>query len=151
MVALQFFMSNIFDTEIAMSRLSFQEKMLYAQLVGLLVLGVYYVHFLMYTPPGHHWFHAVVLGALLLFASFRLLMRRGSGNVVQDERDRQIAAIGTRWSNAILWVGLVVMLVVYWDHGPYDKAHMIAVIFHLLLLAGVVRIVRELVAYRMAA
>lgn len=144
-------MSNIFDTEIAMSRLSFQEKMLYAQLVGLFVVGGYYVHFLMYTPPGHHFFHAVVLIALLLFASFRLLMRRGSGNVVQDERDAHIAAIGTRWSNVILWVGLVVILVWYWDHGDLGRAHMIGIIFHLLLLAAVARIVRELVAYRMAA
>ena len=144
-------MSNIFDTEIAMSRLSFQEKMLYAQLVGILVVGVYYVHFLMYTPPGHHFFHAVVLIALLLFASFRLLLRRGSGNVVEDERDRQIGALGTWWSNLILWVGLVVMLVLYWDHGGLGRGNLIGVIFHLLLLAGLVRIVRELVAYRMAA
>ena len=36
-------MSNIFDMEIIMSRLSFGEKMLYAQLVGLLVVGVFYL------------------------------------------------------------------------------------------------------------
>jgi hypothetical protein len=144
-------MSNIFDTEIAMSRLSFQEKMLYAQLVGLAVLVGYYLHFLNNTPPGHHFFHAVVLIALLVFGSFRLLMRRGSGNVVQDERDRQIAAIGTRWSNTILWLGLVIMMVMYWDHGGMQKGFLIGLIFHLLVLAGIVRIVRELVAYRMAA
>ena len=70
-------MSNIFDMEPAMSRLSFQEKMLYAQLVCLIGLVAFYLHFLNNTPPGHHFFHAVLLGVLLLFASFRLLMRRG--------------------------------------------------------------------------
>jgi len=144
-------MSNIFDMEPPMSRLSFQEKMLYAQLVCLIGLVGFYLHFLNNTPPGGHWFHAVLLVVILVFASFRLIMRRGSGNVVQDERDRQIAAIGTRWSNMILWLGLVVILVMYWDHGGVGKGLMIGLIFHLLLLAGLARIVRELVAYRMAA
>jgi hypothetical protein len=144
-------MSNIFDMENSMSRLSFQEKMLYAQLVGLAVVVAFYLHFLNNTPPGHHFFHAVVLVVILLFASFRMLLRRGSGNTVQDERDRQIAAIGTRWSNFILWVGLVVILVMYWDHGGLGKGLMIGIIFHLLLLAGLARIARELVAYRRAA
>jgi len=41
---------------------------------------------------------------------------------------------------------------VYWDHGSLDSAELlIGILFHLLVLAGVVRIVRELVAYRMAA
>lgn len=145
-------MSNIFDMEILMSRLSFQEKMLYAQLLGLVVVGVYYAHVLVNAPPGHHWLHAVILVLLLLFASFRMLLRRGSGNVVQDERDRSIACLGTRWSNLILWIGLVVMLVMYWDHGDLRSPHLlIGLIFHLLLLAALARIVRELVAYRMAA
>jgi|GEM_PF-2080450 len=145
-------MSNIFDTEIAMSRLSFQEKMLYAQLVGLLVVGAYYAHFLVHRQPGQHWFHAVILGVALLFAAFRMALRRGSGNVVEDERDRQIAALGTSWSNLILWVGLAAMLVMYWDHGGLrSKDFIVGLIFHLLLLAGFARIIRELVAYRMAA
>jgi hypothetical protein len=145
-------MSNIFDMENSMSRLSFQEKMLYAQLLGLVVVVVFYAHYLVHQPPGQHWFHAVILGLILLFAAFRMLLRRRSGNTVQDERDRSIAAIGTRWSNVILWVGLVAMLVMYWDHGGlHSKDLMVGIIFHLLVLAASARIVRELVAYRMAA
>ena len=145
-------MSNIFDMEPPMSGLSFQEKMLYAQLVGLLVVGAYYAHYLVHQQPGQHWFHAVIVGLALLFASFRMFLRRGSGNVVEDERDQQIAAIGTRWSNLILWIGLVVILVMYWDHGGLrSKDFIVGLIFHLLLLAGFARIIRELVAYRMAA
>jgi hypothetical protein len=144
-------MSNIFDMEIVMSRLSFGEKMLYAQLVGLIVVGVFYVHYLVHQPPGGHRFHALLIVLILLFASFRTLLRRRSGNVVEDERDRSIAAIGTWWSNLILWIGLVAILVMYWDHGKlHSQGHMIGLIFHLLLLAAAVRIVRELVAYRTA-
>jgi O-antigen ligase len=133
-----------------MSRLTFQEKMLWAQVLALLGVGVFYVHFLHNAAPGHHYFHAVILGVLLVFGSVSFVARRRAGNVVEDERDRSIAAIGARWSNVILWVGLVLILVLYWDHGSLRSAGLlIGLIFHLLLLAGIARIVRELVAYRM--
>ena len=135
-----------------MSRLSFQERMLWAQLAAILAVGVFYVHFLNNAPPGHHYFHAVILAVLLVFGSISFVARRRSGNVVEDERDRSIASIGARWSNVILWVGLVLILVLYWDHGSIrSAAFVIGLIFHLLLLAGIARIVRELVAYRINA
>jgi uncharacterized membrane protein len=135
-----------------MSRLSFQEKMLWAQLVGIVVVVVFYGHYLVHAGPGHHYFHALVLLLLFLFGSVRLFARRRSGNVVEDERDRSIALVGSRWSNIILWLGIVLILVLYWDHGSMSSAHfVIGILFHLLVLAGSVRIIRELVAYRMAA
>jgi hypothetical protein len=135
-----------------MSRLSFQEKMLWAQLAGIVVVVLFYGHFLVHAGPGHHYFHALVLVPLFLFASVRLFFRRRSGGVVEDESDRSIAAIGSRWSNMILWLGLILILVLYWDHGSVHSAHfLIGILFHLLVLAGSVRIIRELVAYRMAA
>src|SRR4051812_16156650 len=100
-----------------MSRLAFQEKMLWAQLLAILAVGVYYVYFLFHTAPGHHYFHAVILGVLLVFGSISFVARRRGVSVVEDERDRSIAAIGTRWSNVILWLGLVLILVLYWDRG----------------------------------
>jgi hypothetical protein len=100
----------------------------------------------------HHYFHAVLLALLFLFGSIRMFVRRRSRTVVEDERDRAVAAIGARWSNIILWLGLIVILVIYWDHGSMQSAHfLIGVLFHLLMLAGAVRIIRELVAYRMSA
>jgi hypothetical protein len=144
-------MSNIFDTEMAMSKFSFQEKMLWVQLLGVAVVGGYYVHFLIHAR-GPHYSHAVLLVLLLLFALVRWLARRRSGNVVADERDREIACQGARWSNNVLWVGLICILVWYWDHGGLRSAELIiGILFHLLVLAGLVRIVRELVAYRRAA
>jgi di/tricarboxylate transporter len=125
--------------------------MLWAQLIAILAVGVYYVHFLVHAGPGRHYLHALLLGLLLVFGSVRFVARRRAGGVV-DERDRSIASIGTRWSNVILWLGLVLILVLYWDHGSLRSANfIIGLIFHLLLLAGVARIVRELVAYRINA
>jgi uncharacterized membrane protein len=145
-------MSNIFDMEKRMSRLGFQEKMLWAQLGGILVVVGFYGRFLVHAGPGHHYFHAVLLVLLFLFASVRMFVRRRSSNVVEDERDRAVASIGTRWSNIILWLGLVTILVMYWDHGSMRSANfLIGILFHLLILAGSARIIRELVAYRMSA
>jgi protein-S-isoprenylcysteine O-methyltransferase Ste14 len=134
-----------------MSRLSFKEKMLWVQLAGVVIVGGYYIHVLTRTH-GHHYFHAIILILLLLFGLVRLLAKRRSGNVVQDERDGAISCQGARWSNNVLWLGLLLILVAYWDDGSLRSADfIIGLIFHLLLLAALVRIVRELVAYRMSA
>jgi uncharacterized membrane protein len=138
--------------EYFMSRLSFQEKMLWGQLAGILLVVGFYARFLAHSGPGHHYFHAVLIVLLFLFASVRTFVHRRSRNVVEDERDRAVASIGTRWSNLILWLGLVLILVMYWDHGSMRSANfLIGVLFHLLILAGTARIIRELVAYRMSA
>lgn len=134
-----------------MSSLSLQEKMLWAQLVGIVAVVLFYGHYLVHSGPGHHYFHALLIVLLFLFASVRLFLRRHSGTVAEDERDRSIASIGARWSNIILWIGLVAILVLYWDQGSMRSAHfIIGILFHLLVLAGSVRIIRELIAYRMA-
>ena len=96
-----------------MSRVSFQEKMLWAQLAGIFVVVAFYGAFLVHSHAGHHYFHALVLALLLLFGSVRVVVRRRSSNVIEDERDRSIASMGARWSNIILWVGLVSILVLY--------------------------------------
>jgi uncharacterized membrane protein len=135
-----------------MSRLTFQEKMLWAQLIGIMVVVVFYAQYLVHSGPGHHYFHALLILLLFVFGAVRSFVRYRSRNVVEDERDRSIAAIGTRWSNLILWLGLVVVLVLYWDSGSVRSANsLIGILFHLLVLAGCARIVRELMAYRMAA
>jgi uncharacterized membrane protein len=135
-----------------MSRLTFQEKMLWGQLIGIMVVVGFYAHFLQHSPPGHHYFHALLIVLLFVFGAVRTFVRYRSRNIVEDERDRSIAAIGARWSNLILWIGLVVILVLYWDHGSLRSANfLVGILFHLLVLAGCVRILRELVAYRMSA
>lgn len=135
-----------------MSRISFQEKMLWAQLLAIVAVVLFYGHFLVHARPGHHYFHALLIGILIVFLGIRLLVRFRSRSVLEDERDSAIAAIGTRWSNLTLWLGIVVLLVLYWDHGSVASAHLlIGLLFHLLVLAGSLRVIRELVAYRRAS
>jgi uncharacterized membrane protein len=135
-----------------MSRLGFQEKMLWAQFAGVMVVVGFYIRYLAHSGPGHHYFHAILIGLLFLFASVRTFVQWRSKNVIEDERDRAVASLGTRWSNNILWLGLVIILVLYWDHGSMRSASfLIDILFHLLLLAAVARIIRELVAYRTSA
>jgi len=135
-----------------MSRLSFQEKMLWARFAGVMVVVGFYLRYLAHSAPGNHYFHAVVIVLLFLLASVRTFVRWRSKNVIEDERDRAVAAIGTRWSNNTLWAGLVVILVLYWDHGSMRSAsYLVDVLFHLLLLAALARIIREIVAYRKSA
>jgi hypothetical protein len=76
-----------------MSRISFQEKMLWAQLAGIVSVVVFYGHILVHSGPGHHYFHALLLVLLFLFASVRTFFSRRSGSVVESERDKSIAAI----------------------------------------------------------
>ncbi len=135
-----------------MSRLGFHEKMLWAQFAGVLVVVGFYLRYLAHSAPGNHYLHAVLIVLLFLFASVRGVVRWRSRSVIEDERDRAVASLGTRWSNNILWLGLVMILVLYWDSGSVRSASfLIGILFHLLLLAALARIIRELVAYRMSA
>jgi putative transcriptional regulator len=80
----------------------------------MMALVVFYANYLVHSGPGHHYFHALLIVLLFVFGAVRTFIRYRSWNVVEDERDRSIAAIGTRWSNLILWLGLVIVLVLYW-------------------------------------
>ena len=138
-------MSNIFDTEKFMS---FQEKLLYAQLTGLIALLVFYAHFLQHAH-GPHYLHAFFLIAFLLLITFRFIIRRNAGNTTSDERDAHSEGLGARWGSIFFNVGIVLILIAYWDHGSFNNATiLINLLFHVLLFANAARIIRQLIAYR---
>lgn len=134
-----------------MTSMSYREKGLYAQLVCLAALTAFYLHGLLYSHAGRHWLHAVFLGLLLAMLLFRLALSRSSGDTLTDERDRAIRALGARWSNVSLYASLVVVLVLYYDHGSLQSAaHLIGILFHMLIFAAGISILRQIVAYRTA-
>jgi len=138
-------MSNIFDTEKFMS---FQEKLLYAQLTGLIALLVFYAHFLQHSH-GPHYLHAFFLIAFLLLITFRFIIRRSAGATISDERDAQIEGLGARWGSIVFNAGIVLILVAFWDHGALQNPYVLTgLLFHVLLFANAARIVRQLIAYR---
>jgi hypothetical protein len=62
-----------------------------------------------------------------------------------------IESIGGSWSNLVLSIGIGSILIMFWEHGRPDNArHLVDILFHLLGLSMAVRIIRQLVAYRMA-
>jgi len=128
--------------------MSFKEKLLYAQLAGLLAMLVFYAHFLAQTP-GPHYLHAFFIGAFLLLLGFRFLIRRNAGATVTDERDERIEGLGARCANIVFNIGICVILVLFWDHGSLKNPYAFAGwVFHILLFANLARIIRQLVAYR---
>jgi hypothetical protein len=128
--------------------MSFQEKLLYAQLTGLIALLVFYAHFLQHSH-GPHYLHAFFLIAFLLLITFRFIIRRSAGATISDERDAQIEGLGARWGSIFFNVGIVLILIAYWDHGSFNNATiLINLLFHVLLFANAARIIRQLIAYR---
>jgi hypothetical protein len=131
--------------------LTFQEKVLYAQLALLAAVFFFYIHFLRHAAPGTYPVRWVPLFAGFLFACYRSNYRRKSGDVVTDERDDMIDGIGGRWSNMALSIGIGSILIMFWEHGrPDNVRHLIDLLFYLLGLSMAVRIIRQLVAYRTA-
>jgi hypothetical protein len=131
--------------------LTFQEKFLYGQLVLLIAVFFFYAHFLRHAAPGTYPVRTILLFVAFLVAFYHSGYRRKSGNTITDERDAMIDGIGGIWSNIVLSIGIGSILVMFWEHGRPDNArHIVDILFHLLGLSMAVRIIRQLVAYRMA-
>jgi hypothetical protein len=130
--------------------LSLQEKVLYAQIVLLVAVVFFYAFFVRSAAPGTYPVHTIPLFVAFLFVCLRSRFRK-SGDVFADERDERIEGIGARWSNILLAGGIGSILIMYCEHGrPDSVAHLIDILFYLLAASMALRIVRQLVAYRMA-
>jgi drug/metabolite transporter (DMT)-like permease len=131
------------------STLGFHEKILYGQLVLLIVVFFFYAHFIRNAAPGTYSVRTIPLFAAFLFACYTSWYRRKSGNTVSDERDAMIEGIGATWSNLVLSIGVGSILIMFWEHGrPDNVRHLVDILCHLLGLSIAVRIIRQLVAYR---
>ena len=135
-----------------MSTLTYQEKVLYGELVAVIAAVIFYIHFIRIAPPGAYPIHGFLLFFAMLLFFYRSFYHRRSGDTVTDERDAMISGLGAQWGNLILAVGVASILVMFWEHGrPEFVQRMVDHLFYLLMLSIAARIVRQLVAYRMAA
>jgi hypothetical protein len=135
-----------------MSSLTYQEKVLYGEFAAVIAAIVFYIHFIRVAPPGTYSIHAILLFVAMLLFLYRSFYHRRSGDIVTDERDAMISGLGAQWGNLILAVGVASILVMFWEHGrPESVQRMVDRLFFLLMLSIGARIVRQLVAYRMAA
>jgi len=134
-----------------MKTLTYQEKVLYGELIVVIAAAIFYVHFLRVAPPGTYPIKGILLFFALLMFCYRSFHSRRSGDIITDERDTMIDGIGAQWANLVLAIGVASILVMFWEHArPVSVQRMVDHLFYLLMLSIAVRIVRQLVAYRTA-
>ncbi len=138
-----------------MSSLSYQEKSLYGSLAADLIV---YVPYFVYA-----WSHAASLsrlvGTIVLIIVAQIVLQAAiavaTRNRLTDERDRMIALRGYRAGYVTLVGAIVLGLGALWLHaslGQLNPAHMalhfLNAFFFMIVLAEVVKVVAQLVAYR---
>jgi len=148
-------MSNIFDMEVWMFSLSYQERSLYGELFADLAVFVpYFV--LIHTQRMTVGFIAgaivvLIVAQIVLQALIAALTR----NRLKDERDRLIRLRGYRAAYFTVVSVLVVGMGALWVEASLGQInpghmalHLLGVIFAVLMLAEVVKTVAQLMAYR---
>jgi len=139
----------------SMSGLSYQEKSLYGTLAADLIVYVPYFVYVMHnaTTLTH------IVGTIVLLIIAQIVLQSGiaiaTRNRITDERDREIAALGYRAGYFTL-VGMILTgMGLLWVHvvmGTLNPNHMglhfLSVFLGMVVVAELVKIVTQLVAYR---
>jgi hypothetical protein len=138
-----------------MATLSYQEKSLYGTLAADLIVYIPYFAYVMHHPTTL----THIVGTIVLLILAQIVLQAGiaiaSRNRITDERDREIAALGYRAGYFTL-VGLILTgMGLLWLHaaaGTLNPNHMglhfLSVFLGMVVLAELVKIVTQLVAYR---
>ena len=100
-----------------MKTLTYQEKVLYGELIVVIAAVIFYVHFIRVAPPGTYPIHGILLFFALLMICYRSFHSRRSGDIITDERDAMIDGLGAQWANLVLAIGVASILVMFWEHG----------------------------------
>jgi hypothetical protein len=150
-------MSNIFDTEAIMPSLTYQEKSLYGALVADLIVYVPYFVFV----AGNATLNRIVgtiVALIVLQIVLQTVIAITTRSRLTDERDRLVEAHGFRAGYFALVTGVLAALALLWAHAvlgfvnpDHAAIHFINVLFAVLVLAELVKIVTQLVAYRVDA
>jgi hypothetical protein len=149
-------MSNIFDTEPTMPSLTYEERSLYGMLFADLAVYIPYVMQNARTNTLGR-----IAGTLLLLMVVQIVLQiiiaAATRNRLQDERDTLIRLRGYRAGYLAFVSFIVVGLGILWlhaaavqSHPEHMAIHFLSVMFGMLVLADVVRIITQLIAYRRA-
>jgi hypothetical protein len=140
-----------------MPSLSYQEKSLYGALAADLIVYVSYFVFV----AGHATLNRIV-GTIITLIVVQIILQSliaiFSRNRLTDERDRVVKARGYRAGYFALVTGVLAALALLWVHAvlgfinpSHAAIHLINVLFAVLVLAELVKIVTQLIAYRVGA
>ena len=138
-----------------MTILSFQEKCLYAELLGTATfLGVLLAYGSFISSDSHGLSWALVAYSVVYFGYSFLMNRRSrfqAGDYLIDERDWMIESKGIRVSHAVLLVGVIYFILRIEDAPELSSLGLVNRLLVLLMVASVARIVRMLRLYRTSA
>jgi hypothetical protein len=138
-----------------MSTLSYQEKSLYGTLAADLLVYIPYFIYVMHHPTTLT--HIIGTIVLLIIAQIILqsIIAIASRNRITDERDREIAALGYRAGYFTLVGTIVCGMGLLWLHtvaGTLNPNHMglhfLSIFLGMVVLAELVKIITQLIAYR---
>lgn len=140
-----------------MPSLSYQEKSLYGTLVADLVVYIPYFAFV----ADHATLNRIV-GTVTTLIVVQIVLQSiiaiSSRSRLTDERDRVVEARGYRAGYFALVTGILSAMTLLWMHSisglvnpNHATIHFINVLFAALVLAEVVKIVTQLVSYRVGA
>jgi hypothetical protein len=137
------------------STLSYQEKSLYGTLAADLIVYIPYFLYVMHHPTTL----THIVGTIVLLILAQIILQAGiaiaTRNRITDERDREIAGLGYR-SGYFTLVGLMITgMGLLWLHaaaGTLNPNHMglhfLSVFLGMIVIAELVKIITQLVAYR---
>lgn len=140
-----------------MPSLSYQEKSLYGSLGAEVV--VYGSYFLLQNRNSVNKIAGMILGLIVLQIILQALIAGFTRNRIKDERDRLIELRGYRAGYLTLASLMVVGLGMFWLHSAAGQIridnralglHFLTVFFSMLVIAGLVKTVTQIAAYRRA-
>jgi len=140
-----------------MPSLSYQEKSLYGTLAANLIVYIPYFVFV----AGHATLNRIVqtiVALIVLQIVLQSIIAIFSRNRLTDERDRLVEFRGYRAGYFTLITGILAALTLLWIHATlgfvnpnHAAIHFINVLFAVLVLAEIVKVITQLIAYRVAA
>jgi hypothetical protein len=135
-----------------MSTLSFQEKCLYAELIGTVTfVGVLLAFAARASSTLYAYPRALIAYAVIYFGYSFVVNRRSrfkSGDYLIDERDWMIESKGIRASHNILVIGVVYLIIRIVDAPTLSATRIFNRLLVILVLSSVARIVQMLRLYR---
>ena len=138
-----------------MSVLSYQEKSLYANLAANLFIYLHYFIYSLHHDPSLGRLIATIVTMIVFQIIVQVIVAATTRNRLKDERDELIELRGYRAGYfAVITLIITGYLMVYLHvsqgmHFP-PALHFLNAIFGILVIADIVRVITQLIAYRRA-
>ena len=136
-----------------MPSFSYQEKSLYANLTANLFIYVHYFIYSLHHAPSLGRLVATIATMVVFQIIVQVIIAATTRNRLKDERDELIELRGYRAGYLVLVLLIISAYTKIYRHGSGGMQyppilHFLNVIFCMLVIADVVRVITQLIAYR---